>query len=288
MRDTGTVGAVKRAVATHPFFRPLLAGWFGTRYAKEQFFRKAFWPYWSILRTGELNNFTYELTDANLRYLAETVSVVTEKPAHEIDGYIREAMEDEELAAHLRLMMKSSYRSGAEQSVAMPFGRRLGWYAIARAIKPKVIVETGVERGHGSVLLCSALLRNTSEGYPGRYFGTDIDPKAGWLLAGKYADIGKVLYGDSIKSLEALTETVDLFINDSDHSDDYEAREYRVIADKLAADSIILGDNAHVTDKLALFARESGRRFLFFKEVPKNHWYPGSGIGIAYGLKAGH
>lgn len=285
MRDTGTIGAVKRAIATHPFFRPLLSGWFGTRLAKQHFFRKVFWPYWSILRTGEFHNFTYELTDASLRYLAETISVVTAKPAHEIVGYIREAMKDEELEAHLRLMMKSRNRSGAGQSVAMPFGRRLGWYAIARAIKPKVIVETGVERGHGSVLLCSALLHNKIEGFPGRYFGTDINPKAGFLLAGKYADVGKILYGDSIQSLEALTETVDLFINDSDHSDDYEAREYRVIAGKLAADAIILGDNAHETDKLALFASESGRRFLFFKEVPKNHWYPGAGIGIAYGLK---
>jgi hypothetical protein len=285
MRDTGSIGALKRAVATHPFFRPLLSGWFGTRYATQHFFRKVLWPYWSILRTGEFHNFTYELTDANLRYLAETISVVTAKPAHEIDGYIREVMKDEELEAHLRLMMKSRNRRGGQQSVAMPFGRRLGWYAIVRAIKPKVIVETGVERGHGSVLLCSALLRNIGDGFPGRYFGTDINPKAGFLLAGKYAGAGRIVYGDSIKSLEAFTETVDLFINDSDHSDEYEAREYRVIADRLAADAIILGDNAHETDKLALFARETGRRFLFFKEVPKNHWYPGAGIGIAYGLK---
>jgi predicted O-methyltransferase YrrM len=285
MRNTGTLGAVKRAVTTHPLFRPLLSVWFGTQYAKQHFFRKAFWPYWSILRTGEFHNFTYELTDANLRYLAETISVVTGKPAHEISGYIREATEDQELAAHILLRMRGRDRKGAQQSVSMPFGRRLGWYAIARAIKPKVIVETGVERGHGSMLLCSALLRNISEGFPGCYFGTDINPKAGWLLAGKYADVGKILYGDSIKSLEALTETIDLFINDSDHSADYEAREYRVIADKLGSDAIILGDNAHVTDKLASFACESGRRFLFFKEVPKNHWYPGGGIGIAYGSK---
>jgi predicted O-methyltransferase YrrM len=282
MRDDGTVGAVKRVIATHPFFRPLLSAWFGTRYVKQHFFRKVFWPYWSILRTGEFHNFTYELTKANLRYLVETISVVTGKPAHEIAGYIREAMEDEQLSTHIRLMMNSGSRIGAKQSVAMPFGRRLGWYAIARAIKPKVVVETGVERGHGAVLICSALLRNTNEGFPGRYFGTDINPKAGWLLAGSYADVGKILYGDSITSLRALNEVVDLFINDSDHSDDYEAREYRVITDKLSRDAIILGDNAHVSDKLALFARESGRRFLFFKEVPKNHWFPGAGIGIAW------
>ena len=81
--------------------------------------------------------------------------------------------------------MKGRNRKGANQSAAMPFGRRLGWYAIARATKPKVIVETGVERGHGSVLLCSAILHNAIEGFPGRYFGTDIDPSAGWLLTGK-------------------------------------------------------------------------------------------------------
>lgn len=285
MRNIETIGTIKRTIATNPIFRPLLSAWFGTRYAKQHFWGKALSPYWSILCTGEFHNFTYELTNTNLRYLAEVISVVTKKQTREIDGYIREAMEDAELATHLRLTMKSHGRSGAAQGVAMPFGRRLGWYAIARAIKPKVIVETGVERGHGSVLLCSALLRNTSEGFPGRYFGTDINPKAGWLLAGKYADVGKILYGDSIKSLEMLPEVVDLFINDSDHSGDYEAREYCIIADKLSVDAIILGDNSHVTDKLAVFARESGRRFLFFQEVPKNHWYPGAGIGIAYGLK---
>jgi hypothetical protein len=149
-------------------------------------------------------------------------------------------------------------------------------------MKPKVIVETGVERGHGSVLLCSALLRNAEEGFPGRYFGTDINPKAGWLLAGKYAEVGKIIYGDSINSLEAFSDAINLFINDSDHSADYEAHEYRTISGKLAAGAIILGDNAHASDKLALFARESGRRFLFFKEVPKGHWYPGAGIGIAF------
>jgi predicted O-methyltransferase YrrM len=286
MRDTGTIGALKRAVITYPGFRPLLSGWFGTLYSTKLFLRKALSPYWSILRTGEFHNFTYELTDSNLRYLAETLSVVTGKPPQEIEGYIREAITDQELAAHLHLAMEMRNRRGAMQSVRMPFGRRLGWYAIARVIKPKVIIETGVERGHGSVLLCSALMRNAREGFPGRYYGTDIDPNAGWLLGGEYARVGEILYGDSIKSLEAFADKVDLFINDSDHSADYEAAEYRVIRNKLADGAIILSDNAHVTDKLALFGRETGRCFVFFKEEPKDHWYPGAGIGIAYGLKA--
>jgi hypothetical protein len=92
------------------------------------------------------------------------------------------------------------------RNLRSPFGRRLGWYAIVRATKPQVVVETGVERGHGALLLCAALLRNPDEGVPGRYFGTDINPKADCSLSGKYASIGKILYGDSIASLKALAE----------------------------------------------------------------------------------
>jgi hypothetical protein len=31
---------------------------------------------------------------------------------------------------------------------------------------------------------------------------------------------------------------------------------------------------------LAEFSERSGRRFVFFSERPKDHWYPGAGIGI--------
>ena len=166
--------------------------------------------------------------------------------------------------------------------VKTPFARRLGWYAVARATKPRIIVETGVERGHGAVLLCAALLRNVDEGHPGKYFGTDLNPQAGWLLSGRYASFGKMLYGDSITSLKAFAEPIDLFVNDSDHSAEYEALEYETIAARLSPGAIILGDNAHVTDKLALFAEASGRRFLMFREEPKDHWYPGAGLGMAF------
>ena len=161
------------------------------------------------------------------------------------------------------------------------FGRRLGWYAIARALRPRVIVETGVDRGLGSVLLCAALKRNTAEGYLGRYYGTDINPYAGVLLDAPWSEHGKILYGDSITSLSKLTETVDLFINDSDHSADYEYQEYQTVKPLLSPHAVVLGDNAHANDMLLRFSEENGRRFLFFKEQPRGHWYPGAGIGIS-------
>jgi predicted O-methyltransferase YrrM len=234
-----------------------------------------------LLQTGETHNFTYDLTDANLLYLAEIISVATDRSASEIEGYIQEAINDRELRDYFDGRIKTSDQRSPEKVIS-PFGRRLGWYAIVRAIKPQVVVETGVERGHGALLLCAALLRNREDGIEGRYFGTDIDSGAGWLLSGKYAQVGKILVGDSLTSLRSMNETIDLFINDSDHSADYEAEEYRAIASKLSPHAIVLGDNAHVTDKLAKFSRETGRSFLMFKEQPRDHWYPGAGIGISF------
>ena len=176
--------------------------------------------------------------------------------------------------------MKSPMKEYADLRV--DFGRRLGWYAFARVLKPKIIIETGVDKGIGSVLLCSALLKNKEEGYHGYFYGTDIHPQAGYLLTGIYSEVGKILYGDSIETLSKFNEKIDLFINDSDHSADYEYREYITIKDKIADNAVILGDNSHVTDKLAVFSDETKRNFLFFREEPSMHWYPGAGIGISF------
>lgn len=115
-----------------------------------------------------------------------------------------------------------------------------------------------------------------------RYYGTDINPNAGYLLGGEFASMGEILFGDSIESLKKLDQPIDLFINDSDHSAEYEYHEYQTIKDKLSPKGVILGDNAHANNKLALFSAEINRHFIFFREEPREHWYPGGGIGISF------
>jgi Methyltransferase domain len=231
-------------------------------------------PRWAH-NSRESENFTFDLTQQSLEYLAATVSVVTGAGIDAISAYLEEPRAD--LSDYLSL-----------RAAALPidkptsFGRRLGWYAIARAMKPRVTIETGVHYGLGSVLLCSALRRNAQEGHPGRYYGTDIDPGAGVLLAEPLNQYGKILYGDSIASLRGIDESIDLFINDSDHSAEYEGQEYRLVEPRLSQKSIVLGDNSHVTNELFKFSVSTGRNFLFFKETPRDHWYPGAGIGISF------
>lgn len=233
---------------------------------------------WSFKRT-ENSNFYYDLTDKNKLELVNAVSIATESSPDVVHGYLEEILQDLRLRQHIRetfICDKSMKHS------SLQLGRRIGWYAFVRALKPRLVVETGVHQGVGALVLISALMRNVDEGYDGRYLGTDIDPNAGELIKGKYGNLGRVRYGDSIESLKSLEGPIDLFVNDSDHSAHYEAREYRTIEKIIAPNAIILGDNSHVTSSLLDFSKEHGRSFLLFREEPKNHWYPGAGIGISF------
>lgn len=238
------------------------------------------WAKW-IFTSREESNFTYDLTDGNLLYLAHMLATVTNTDPLEAARYIEELRTDDALAEYLLEHMRNSeFRSVSDNRIG--YSRRLGWYALVRLLKPRVVIETGVDKGLGAVVLCAALRRNIAEGYPGKYYGTDIVPTAGWLLKAPYSDVGKILVGNSIQSLAAFSEDVDLFINDSDHSADYEAREYETILPNMSSTGVILGDNAHVTPKLAEFSLRHRRAFTFFREEPLDHWYPGGGIGISY------
>lgn len=252
-----------------------------TQYALGYFTRPLFNLFKWLIYSRETTNFTYDLEENNKRYLAAMIADVVNLDFGQIITYFKEIDEDAELRKHIAdATQRSEWAFTADKVVRL--ATRIGWYAIARAIKPKIAIETGVDKGLGSCVLAAAIKRNAAEGYPGHYFGTDINPKAGYLLSGEYANYGTILYGDSIESLEKFRGVVDLYISDSDHSADYEAREYKTIAGKLSQGAIILGDNAHVTDKLLEFSLATNRHFSYFQEKPLKHWYPGGGFGISY------
>lgn len=270
----------KRSLMRTPFIGRVALFLHRTRTALSYFYAPMFNLIKWLLFSNEHTNLTYNLELKNKRYLASLIAHLVDNDYATILGYMDEAEADVELKRQIEFATESSsFSSVADREVR--FGRRLGWYAFVRATKPKIVIETGVDKGLGSCLLSAALMRNDEEGHPGRYFGTDINPDAGYLLSGKYARYGKILYGDSIETLRSFDSKVDLFINDSDHSAEYEEQEYEVIAPKLSGHAIVLGDNSRVTDKLLEFSLKNGREFIFFAEKPMDHWYPGGGIGIS-------
>lgn len=240
-----------------------------------------------LFTSRETTNFTYDLTEANRRYLAGFVAVVSATPISEVEGFLEEIESDLELS---ELIKKRSSESEVYSRISDPVfrpGRRLGWYALVRALKPEVVVETGVDKGLGALVFTSALRRNAAEGRRGRYYGLDLNPYAGFLFAEPYTEFGELLCGDSLKILARFKRPIDLFIHDSDHSKRHERLEYEAVASKLAPGSIVLSDNAHETDELYRFAVRDGRSFLFFQESPERHWYPGGGIGVAFNSGSG-
>lgn len=229
----------------------------------------------------EITNFTYDLSDSNIKHLASLLSVVSNTNSNIVMNYLNEILEDTDLRDHIVFETSRSKLSFMADDIGR-YGRRIGWYALVRILKPRVIVETGIDKGLGSCILTAALKKNQEDGFEGRYYGTDINPEAGYLLSNDYANYGTILYGDSIESLKNMDISIDLFINDSDHSADYEANEYKTIENKLSKNGVIVGDNAHCNDKLLEFSLKTGRNFVYFQEQPINHWYPGGGIGLSF------
>jgi len=193
----------------------------------------------------------------------------------EIEQYFLELESNVHLKQHIATQLRAS-RRGNEIDRQAFFGRRLGWYAIVRATKPNVVVETGTEKGLGSLVIAEALLRNGK----GELVTIDIEPQSGLLIGGDWARVIERAIGDSLVALSTINN-IDLFIHDSDHSADHELRELDSVTSHLSATAIVLSDNSHATSVLAEWSLRSNRQFLFFAEKPLNHWYPGAGIGVS-------
>jgi predicted O-methyltransferase YrrM len=228
-----------------------------------------------LVRSREHTNYTYDLEPLNLEHLAWFVADLAGRGVADARSAIDEVANDRELTVHLSRAVGESARRGLMDR-EIKLGRRVGWYALVRMLEPEHVVETGTDKGLGSCVLAAAVLRNGH----GRVTTLDINPAAGAMIADPYADVIDLRIGDSLDALGGL-DAVDLFLHDSDHSAGHEAHELAAITPRLTETALVLSDNAHVTWELPRWAEEHGRRFTFFAERPKSHWYPGGGIGVA-------
>jgi hypothetical protein len=271
---------MKEIIKNFKIIRRLYDAYVASRYFNNKYVEIIKW----MFNSNENTNYTYDLDEQNLNELYKLLEHIFDVDFIKIKSFSEELLKNDTLKKYLKSKIESSnFKNFADNDIK--YSRRLGWYIIARIIKPKLIIETGVDKGMGSVILSEALIKNEKEGFKGKYYGTDINPEAGYLFDDIYGEKGKIIYGDSIESLKKIDESIDLFINDSDHSAEYEANEYKMIISKLSKNSVILGDNSHSTDELLKFSIEHGRNFVLFRERPKNHWYPGAGIGISFEKK---
>jgi predicted O-methyltransferase YrrM len=235
-----------------------------------------------LFTSREHHNYTYDLTRLSQEHLAWFVSVVCDVPVSRVREYFGELESDRDLRTHVEATTARAARRGlADRTVR--YARRIGWYAMVRALQPGHVVETGVDKGLGTCVLAAALLRNAEDGHPGRITSLDINPEAGYLAQEKpWSAVVDLVIGNSIGSIGALRQPVDMFLHDSDHSVEHERREFEAVEPKLTEGAVLITDNAARTDVLARHAERTGRRFLAYREQPARHWFPGDGIGVAW------
>jgi predicted O-methyltransferase YrrM len=225
----------------------------------------------------ETTNFTYDIEneDELMHFVADALG----RPIEEVARYVGEVRDDAELRSTLTRRLHGS----PMHNDTPRFGRRVGWYCLVRALKPRLIIETGTADGLGTALLARALERNAAEGEPGRLLSLDIDEHAGWLLDEDLRRHAELIIGDSAETLPASLrgEEVDLFIHDSAHTVEHERLELELALQHASPRLVLVSDNAHATSVLRDLARDHGLEYRFFRERPRRHFYPGAGIGLA-------
>jgi predicted O-methyltransferase YrrM len=209
-----------------------------------------------LLATSEFTNYLYNITPLNKNQMIGAISSITNLSIVEVESYFDEIENNAD---------------------TIPLGRRIVWYVLVRIYKPKVIVETGTDKGLGSLVIQLAIEKNQI----GTLYTLDIDEYSGSLFDKEDLKKIKFLVGDSVQNMQKINE-IDFFIHDSDHSEDHEKKEIQAAASKLTNNAIVISDNSHVTDVLFQWSKETNRNFIFIKESPKDHWYPGGGVGISF------
>jgi hypothetical protein len=229
-----------------------------------------------LLYSREHTNFTYDLTPLNREHLAWWIAGIAGVPVAQIRGYMSELDTDEVFKDHIAAATRDSSRRGIADAAPRP-GRRLGWYALIRCLRPEHVVETGTDKGLGSCVAAAALLRNGS----GRLTTVDVNPEAGLLIGRPYSDVTELHIGESVDLLRELNSPVGMFFQDSWSTFEHELAELDAVTPHLMDLAVVL-NGRRGTDSLARWAERTDRRFLYFHAHPKDHWYPGDGIGAAW------
>jgi len=229
-----------------------------------------------VLLDPEVDTYTYDLDNQDLQvsFVAGSLGITYERASE----LLREAKSDPVLTAEITRRVR--WRLDFKRRVW--FGRRYAWYALARELKPRLIVETGIKDGLGSVLLTRALERNAEEGHPGKLLAFDLYPDKGWLVPERLRRWWEPIFEGTDVALEPALEgrEVGLFINDSVTSYDFARFEFEVALRHAAPRIALVAGSAHHSNALGEICREVGVPYHYFADRPRRHIHPGAATAV--------
>jgi methyltransferase family protein len=161
--------------------------------------------------------------------------------------YRRELFDDREFQGHLE-------RCLADVPYAFPGAAEL--YIVVRAVKPDVIVETGVASGLSSAHILRALAVNGtgvlhSIDLPNVQEGSVLPDgrTTGWIVPDSLRERWSLHLGDARKLLPEVLgrfDHIDIFLHDSDHSYEHMLFEYEQALPRLEHGGLLMSDDIHL------------------------------------------
>lgn len=209
------------------------------------------------------------------------VKSLTKEADTDITSYIAEILSDKKLDDSIA--QKTNFASGEKPfsyRIAIDMASRLALYVTCRAMKPGIVVETGVGSGTSSSYILRALDKNGH----GKLFSIDVpwytvthnwkaawtdnDPKpqpiemqSGWIIPDYLRDRWELTMGMSNEKLPPLLKKVgpiDIFFHDSEHSYENMSWEFRTIWPDLKKNGILLVHNVDKNKAFSEFEQKVG------------------------------
>ena len=161
------------------------------------------------------------------------------------------------------------------------YAEGLRLYALLRALRPAVVVETGVCNGVSTAFLLLALDRNGEGRLHSIDFPEFADPattadafwegkggavvprgkEPGWMIPASLRERWELRLGrsqDELPPLLARCEPIDIFMHDSEHSYECMTFEFEHAFRALRPGGALVADDVNVNDAFADFARANG------------------------------
>jgi hypothetical protein len=230
-----------------------------------------------VLFDPELESFSFELADERgvIAALAEALGC----PEEELAGYAEEAHRDPEL--NERLTRRVRWRFDFKRHT--PIGSRLAWYLTARALKPEVIVETGIYMGLGSLVLLRALERNAQEGHRGELLSFDSNPLAGWLVRDELRGRWHRVTGMTPTTLvPAVTgRRVGMLLHDTSHTEETQRIEFEAALANAAPRLVLVDGSGGYVPTLEQLCAERDGSYHRVVSLSRAHVHPGSELRFA-------
>ena len=237
-----------------------------------------------LLQSREWANFSYDYDPVGLQAIICALAELTGRSHADLRGFAQELKNDTVFAERYHQRVAQT-RLRWTSDPQLRYGRCMVNYMLVRASGARVIFEAGTERGLSTWAMCRALQRNDGGGGGGgggdaqRIYTVDIQADRGGFLDGDEGGLVRRLVGDSVATLQGITEPIDLFVHDTLNEAAHTRAQLAALAPRLVPGSLLYA--GWFSAELVDFCEQQGMRALECAERTRDHWYPGARTALA-------